>query len=366
MAAKVEITVNGATYGGWKNVTVRRSLKSLSGSFSLSLTERWQGRSTPWPILAGDQCRVLLNGQAVITGFIDNTALSFDDNSRTITVSGRDKTADLVDCSVDLPQSQYNGIRIDDFARLVCAKFGVRVVAGFAPGPTIENVAVQQGETAFEILDRVARKRGLLLTTDGLGALVMTRPGSERARTALILGENLLAGSAALDMTQRFSEYKVKAQGFWATLQETQPDTDFVSLATAKDSSVPRYRPLVIQGESAMSGADAATRAQWEAKIRAARSEQVSVTVQGWTQSDGSLWRPNQIVRVRAPWLGIDGERLISEVSYQLSENGPTVAVISLDRKDAFVPEPVVKPDSGGLAAQLRTDRGLQSARAGG
>ncbi|MNW14852.1 phage late control protein GPD [compost metagenome] len=44
--------------------------------------------------------------------------------------------------------------------------------------------------------------------------------------------------------------------------------------------------------------------------------------VQGWRQSNGDLWRHNTLVRVIDPVLEIDGDMLISKVTYSLSAQG--------------------------------------------
>ncbi len=353
---KIEAKINGRIYGGWKECDVRRSMKTMSGSFGLSITDRWSAQSKPWPILRGDECQILINGNPVITGFVDDVDLEIGPTSKSIAITGRDKTCDLVDCSADIPQSQFNKINLTTIAQTLASKFGINVVTEATVGAAIENATMQVGESVFEFLDKLARTRGVLLTSDGLGNLVITRPGTSRSRTALVLGQNMISGSKKDSGSDRFSAYKVKAQANLGMQIQNTPETDFVVQGTAKDLGVKRYRPKVIQSEANATNAEAIVRAQWEAKTRASRGEIASAVVRGWTQSDGSLWRPNQIVKVSAQWLNLSEERLISEVTYKLSSSGGSVSTLTLDRTDSFLPEPEVK-EKGGLGALIRQDR---------
>jgi prophage tail gpP-like protein len=87
----------------------------------------------------------------------------------------------------------------------------------------------------------------------------------------------------------------------------------------ALDPDVPRYRPHVVMAESTADGPTAMQRAVWQAKYNAARGTLARVIVPDWRQSDGSLWRLNQLVAVRIPFLSLDMELLIAGVSYQLN-----------------------------------------------
>lgn len=91
------LTVNGAQYGGWKRISVRRSIETISGSFNLGVSDKWAEQASAWPIKPGDECKVALQGTTIITGYVDSRNISYSDNSHDFSVDGRDRTADLVD-----------------------------------------------------------------------------------------------------------------------------------------------------------------------------------------------------------------------------------------------------------------------------
>lgn len=80
----------------------------------------------PGPYSRGAACRVLVDGLAVITGYVDDVRISCSASEHSVTVRGRDKTGDLVDCCA--PSMQLAGASLAVIARNLCAPFGIEVV----------------------------------------------------------------------------------------------------------------------------------------------------------------------------------------------------------------------------------------------
>ena len=95
----VRLEVGGSLYGGWTSISITRGLDQVAGTFSLSYTERWpqDGRITrTYPVNEGDPCRVLIDGIPVITGYVDDAERQHEATSYSLSVSGRDKTGDIL------------------------------------------------------------------------------------------------------------------------------------------------------------------------------------------------------------------------------------------------------------------------------
>lgn len=339
--SKVLLTVNGAAYEGWKEVTVVRSIETISGQFSLSISDRFPLQDEPWPIREGDACTVQIEGQTAITGYVDARNIDYSSDDHAFSVSGRDMAGDLVDCAADVGTWELkNQARIDIIHKL-SAPYGVSVTlgSGVVLPPAKEKFALNPGESAFEAIDRLCRECGVLPVSDGRGGVVLTKPGHARAVDALRLGVNILSCRATFDVSGRFQTYKVKAQRKGS--DETSGKDAAAVAGTAQDNGARSGRVLIVRAEAGMTPAEAKTRAEWEAAVRAARGVGISVTVQGHTQSNGQLWPLNALVPVDDKWIGVKGDMLISEVSYQVGSAGSTT-VLSLKPPDAFKPEPVI------------------------
>ena len=173
----VRLEVDGKLYGGWKDIEISRSLEQCAGTFRLSVTDRWPQQSQSRQVPAGASCRVLVNGAPVITGYVDDVEVSYDANAHTYSVTGRDKTADLVDCCP--PSTQLKGGGLVDLARRWAALFGIQVVVAVSGSlATVPNFKTDEGETCFEMFERLARANAVMLTTDGQGRLVIARAGT--------------------------------------------------------------------------------------------------------------------------------------------------------------------------------------------
>lgn len=401
MSNKLELLINNQAYYGWTSASISRSIETLSGGFSLELADKWQDRMLRWPVKPGDEC-VLRYGHAAndvfITGYVDKTSISLDAGSHSLSVSGRDKTADLVDCSAVQKPDQWNNQTLTQIARVLAAPFGVTVTAQGSVGDAIPTFKLQPGEKAFDAIERICRMRAVLATSDGLGGIVFITAGSGgKCDIALEEGVNVLSISGDFDFMDRFSEYTVKGQqsgtnaaaagssksslagveivtsdgaGNQGNAGDASKDASTTQKAAAPasgrmtDAEITRYRPLVIVSESEASAQTPAMRAAWEATVRAARSVRLNVVVQGWRQAlpgqnGGPLWVPNQLVQVVSPTLDIDEWMLVVSCQYELSGSG-TTCQLTLGRPDAYklLPE-IPKGNKKGGKSKSKTASGL-------
>lgn len=358
MADAARLIVDGVQYGGWKSVRIVRSIESLCGSFELSVSDRWAGQPTVWPIREGAECQVLLDDDVVLTGYVDSRSVEYDAASHSVTVAGRDKAGDLVDCSAVLDRWEFTGISLLVFAKKLCDPFGVSVSlqAGMSAPTVSGKLSIDPGDTAWGALESACRRAGVLAVSDGQGGIVLARAGSGRASTALVESENILRAGSTYDASGRYRTYRVLGQ---------RPGSDSESGATvsrvkgeATDLGVRRpARILMVKPEGAVTTTYAKTRAQWEAIVHAAKGDSVSVTVQGWRQRDGTLWSPNRLVPIRSPMLELDGTMLISSVTHSLDQSSGSVTELSLVRPDAYAPEPAIPaPGTGGTTRWRELD----------
>lgn len=329
-----ELKIAGVFYGGWKSVRVSRSIEQMAGAFELEITERWPGQALASPIKPGESCQVLLDGDVVITGYVDVVAPEYDATHHSIRISGRDRTGDLVDCSAVYKSGQWRDVRLDRLAADLLKPFGIAVVVEADVGRPFSSWNIQEGESVFECLDRAARMRALLLTSNPAGDLVITRAGKEQLANGLVEGRNIKAARADFSWKERFSTYAVKGQGRLGADGET---VHAAPRGQVTDPVIPRYRPLVVVAESHSENASLRDRAEWERNVRRGRSARASITMQGWREPGGTLWQPNRLVPVTSPLLWLDNaEMLIVGCTYTLDDQGGTLTELAIAKPEAF------------------------------
>ncbi|KMQ72828.1 phage baseplate assembly protein [Marinobacter subterrani] len=317
--SELMLRVDGKLHGGWKNVTIRRSLKQMADTFEVSLTEKWADSPEPRPLRPGQSVTVEIDGERVITGYIDDVLPSYDARTHSLVVSGRSKTADLVDAS-GTAQPIETSQTVLQIARKLARPFGIEVVAEINVGGPIRSLEVEPGQTYAEALAQIASYRALILVPDADGRLVITRPPRGRLSTELALGENIRTASGRFSDRDRFSEVIVQGQSVAddAIWGETASEPE----GRAKDTGIGRYRPTLVVCDTGVDRSSCKQRADWEVRRRWGESRGVTYTVAGWQHAQG-IWRPGDIVPVRDRWLGLDGvEWLITEVQLLLDERG--------------------------------------------
>lgn len=381
----VRLLVNGSEYGGWKSVRISAGIERQARDFDLEVTDRWPGQTTiPRRIQPGDACQVFIGDDLVLTGYVDATPIKYDGKSVGVGVKGRSKTADLVDCcpiptgeplrGISLPwgdvigkdgkapnviappsrsASQWRHQKMEVIAAALATPYGVRVIAETDTGQVIPDHQVQVGESVFESIDRMMRLRHVLSTDNERGDLVFIDVGSAgRAGTAIELGVNIMSASTDLDYKGVFSEYIVKGHRSYADEVDVSEldEEDGVSLddtsttvlgetASNTDARAKRRRVLVIKQSGQADEGNCKDRADYERSHRAAQALQTTYTLGGWRQADGTLWRPNQIVRVKDGLIGFNTDMVIAEVSWIMDHEGLRTEV-RVGPSDGYVTKP--------------------------
>lgn len=333
--SEVALWVEGVKHTGWQSVDIQRALDQAAGGFSVALTERVTGRNQPLKIKAGQAVVVKIDNATVITGYIDQVAVNYDERSHSVNVSGRSKTADLIDCSA--PSAHFVNQTLVQIAAALCKPFGIGIKSTIEP-IVVRDVKNEEGETVFELLEKLARANNAVLTDDPGGNLVITRGGNGPTFEALELGKNIKACGGTFDYADRYSLYigkgSIPGDDFNYGLNAAQVT------GAASDSNVKRYRPLVILPEEGLTTAQIQQRMNWEANVRAARSIAINYEVLGWADSQGQLYAPNGRIRVTDAFMGIDQELLIASVQYRI-DNGGLMSTLELTAPGSYAAQPL-------------------------
>lgn len=340
----LSLIVDGRVWRGWDSITVTRSCERIPSVFTVTLTERFPGEAD-LSFMPGAPCLVRLGRDPVITGRIDKHVPAIDARSHTVTVQGRSKCRELVDCAALLPGWQISGQTVKAIAEALASIYDVTVSAPQGDGPVIPQLNLMPGETPFRVIERLARFAKFLAYDDADGNLVLSGVGTENHASGVREGVNVQAAATTLSADQRYSEY-------WVYLQSTTGLFTQIDLATggtgmlppsglAKDEGVPNKRILVLLMEHAGpydTREIAQARAEWEAARRRGRAEVIRVRVDSWRDSKGELWQPNKRLPVHVPSCKVfEAEWIIGDVTYRRSLHG-TTADLTLMPPSAFDP----------------------------
>ncbi|ODU84509.1 MAG: hypothetical protein ABT10_03015 [Novosphingobium sp. SCN 63-17] len=327
---------NGLEFQGWEEIELTLRAEGFPPSFRVRASV-----SGTLAVKEGDSCSVRLGNDTVITGYIDFIRDYGDASNHSIEISGRGKTQDLVDCGAEWPSHQMiNGNALTVSSQLATV-YGISVVlaGGSSAGPTIPQWALNYGDTAAAIIQRVARNAGLLAYEDHLGRLILAGAGTRRASSGIAWGVNVEQWSVERSMDQRFSDYVVTS--VTADTQGAIGGSDFTYLR--KDPGVPRHRLTYLMTEYMAENPQdfTAKRADWEAARRAGRSNVVTAVVDSWRDDADALWSPNTLIPITLPGVKAGQNWIIAEVTYRRDGQRGTTAQITAMPPSAFTPEPI-------------------------
>jgi prophage tail gpP-like protein len=218
------VKVNGRTLLEYTEAECGRDLADIAGSFRVSYFPRAAlsgfGSATPvsqagvaeaMRITEHDPVEVLIHGQTVMKGWVDDIQLRIDGDGFQAAISGRDVTGDLVDAHANpTGPGEYRQITLMNLVQTLCSPFSLAVSADIDVGAPFTLVALETAETAMAAIERHSRQRGILVTSDGIGGVVLTQSGQTRAPDSLRLPGNVHAMEGRISSRGRFSDVWVK------------------------------------------------------------------------------------------------------------------------------------------------------------
>lgn len=319
MAELLSLVVDGYALQGFQAVRISRSVEAAAISFELAAT------NPAWSSEAGRlrQCKLVEiytvengalgafgGGDLACAGYVDEYAAQVSPGSRRVSVSGRSKAADAIDCE---PVRHETGFVENKDLAGVAEEFdewGVGFEA-LSSLPAIPMVQRTPGEPLFATLEREARRQGLFLTGQPDGSVQIARGPGPRHAGGLVEGAAPLIRYRLRDqMNVAFSECVVRGQK-----SEGVEEDDLRQEETASSEAYGRHRPLLIENEGSNESEDLRERAQWELDRRNGARLAVQVTVSTWRDEAGQLWAPRNLLYVDLP-----SEELATDLAIQAVE----------------------------------------------
>jgi prophage tail gpP-like protein len=344
------LEIAGVKWTAFIDINVSIAIDNLSGTFNFKTVVK---DGEDFPFSNGSTIRIYADNTQILDGYIEYISGERSADGHTIEVSGRDKTCDIIDSSLGGNLSFKENSSLAEIAQKILDQLSITNIK------IIQEVAIDRfqkgditsaevGENAFEFLEKYARKRQILLTTDGKGNLVFTRASTNMYATKLVMGNNvsnIKKTQAVWDNSKQFYKYIVVCQGnaSSAGVDENayfKPLDDANIFKIAYNSDIRKSRVQYFNAETSMTPENAQKRVVWQAKVNRGKAFKYTCEVQGFTaQLDNKIWRPNVLVTVIDPFQLVKSQLLISSVSYTFNINEGSKTVIELITKDAFSAE---------------------------
>jgi prophage tail gpP-like protein len=302
---KVSVLVGGRVHNDWTSYDIDSDLLTPADAWKVELAN--PSGTLPAEVVAGSPIEVHVGNDVVLSGRLGSIDEDVSKGRDTLTLTGRDNAAILVDCSA--PVFVAKQVTLQQVMTNVVQPLGIsKIRISAAATYTSEKINVEPGDTAWHVLANVAEANGLWPWFDPDGTLVIGGPDYTTPPVATLVmrlngrGNNLEGLRVVSSMEERFSQVTVLGQTH-GTVQENGRNA---IKATATDSSVIWYRPHIVVDHECDSAAVAQSRARKLLMDSRLRSFTMTARVRGHRTSDGVLWKPGQRIHVISERHGID------------------------------------------------------------
>ncbi len=344
------IEVDGIQYDNFTGASTENRLDAVSRTFGFEATS---DESKPLPFQGGEACKVFVDEDQTLAGFIELVNATYDGSTHTISIQGRSATGDLLDSSIGSLGALSGTITLKTLCERVIKHIGasIKVVDEVKPEPfnVAEDIAdPEPGDNAFAFLEQYSRKRQVLLSDDADGNLVIAASSGIEIDAAIVNQKddpsglnNVPNGAVTYDTTGRFNLYRAISQLNPTALASTgQFDPSSIAsqgdLQSARDSEIRVGRQHILISEAMSPSKDRPT---WEANIRKARGRVYSCTVNGYRNETGDLWRVNRLPTILDEDASISARMLINSVAFRLDPRTGTTTTLSFLERNAYTLE---------------------------
>lgn len=339
----IQIEIDGNNLSDYIDGSVSIQLDQFCNSFSFTTTKSLVGEYNIFP---EETCRIFINGKVAITGVIDSVSPSEDADSSTVSVSGRDRTCDIVDSDLPIGISLSGNFTLQTVIEKVLTALGltdikvINEIDDLRSFTSADIVSAEVDKNCFDFINEYAQKVSALLVTNAEGNIVITRAGSKRYSDKLLndIGNkdnNIISSSAGYDYSQRYNKYIVYSQSNTNTQTSNVSISNVAQKGIAIDDEIRESRVMVMKANNACSSENCEEIATLEANIRRANSLKYSCEVYGFETNDGNLWEVNRLIQVYDIDADIDSELLIKGITFNMGSSGSTTS-IELALADAY------------------------------
>ncbi|MCW3479743.1 phage tail protein [Neisseriaceae bacterium JH1-16] len=332
----VSLLIGGHVHSTWSHYDIDSDLMIPADAWQVDLGLP-QGVFPP-AVEPGAPVVVRIGRDTVMTGRVDEIAHGIGKNKHTLSISGRDGAAVLVDCSAAIFTAKQ--ATLAEIIANVVKPLGItKVRIDATKTGTAEKVNVEPGDTAWDTLVHAAEANGLWPWFEPDGTLVVGGPDYSRPPVASLVlkrsgkGNNVIELTHTRSIAERYSEFTVLGQS-----HGTGSNAGKNALkSTVRDETVKLYRPKIVVDHDA-ENAEAA-RARGRKLISDSRLKGMTLTalVKGHRTSGGELWSPGQRLHLVSEPHGIDAVFFLMARKFQGGRGQGTTTRLTLKEDQVWV-----------------------------
>ena len=295
---EVTLLIDGQRFRFWSQVSITRSLDQVSSvEFRAPFDPDQPVQRETFRPFTFKPITVLYAGARLFTGVMVGVTPELQPASRTISVSCYSRPGVLTDCTMPAARFplEFNGADLRVIADSLLQSFGLTARFDAIPGSSFVKVRCDPQQRVASFLIDLAKQRNLVVADTETGELLFSSVISGSAQPVASLEEG---SSPVTSITPGFN-----AQQYYSHVTGIAPIAigRIGSQYTVKNERLPTaVRPLIFNAKDSID-ADVPRATQNKLSRMFGNMASYSVAVNTWVDQSGDLWRPNTLVRVRAP-----------------------------------------------------------------
>lgn len=333
------LTVDGAEYSDWKSVEVVHALREhpyYKVRFTCSEGLPLANNFALMRIAPGQWCTVKLGGVLAVSGFVYSRQVFYDARNHYVEIQAGSDTMPIAYASIISKTGELKNVTAEQAIRSWVGPLGINfsVEGGSLPQDKFPRLSSAPGETVLERTEETLRQLGNIpLTSRPQGGLVAAVGPIDGGHT-FVEGQDIKEGREVIFNPGMMSETYGVAHDEGDDQKRGAKITHAPFLADIINSSwAAGYAPLVTvlelptSNQRLLSGRNLA-----EKELQGGDLITVIVTVQGWMQPEGGLWKRNATYYVKSPMLVMDGRIPLRSktVRFMQDDHGGTRTVLEL------------------------------------
>src|SRR5882757_1409207 len=206
----VTVSAGAGSYASFEEVHVHAAFNKGARSFSFEAAAELGASATNAIFSVGTEVTISANGDLLLTGSVDCREPSFAAMKAIISVSGRSKSADLIDGSAEHETGYFENKDPLEIAQEISSEYEPKWESD-QQLEKVEQYLLTPGETCYRCVEKLTRQQGMTIMGTPEGNAKITKAGSER-NGPLIEGQNILGGTAHHNGANRHSKIVVRGQ----------------------------------------------------------------------------------------------------------------------------------------------------------
>ena len=308
----------------WESFSIEKSLSTLCGKFEFTMSSALFNENINF--YDGGKIEIYINDEIFMTGYIENFEIQLTESEYQISISGREKTCDIIDCNNILDKNTWFNQTLLTIAKYLCNPFDINVLTNL-PEVKIKYAAIEDSETIFDFLLKLAKQQNVRLDTLPNGNIEIVNTQSNI--THFFELSEVTNAKINGDREERFSDYIFKTQYANNSGDPWKEKSIFIK-KKATDDNVFRYRSKVFS-ESNMNSNECQKYANWEAQNRAAKSTKFSFSYPAWTKN-GVFISIGDLLNFDGKKTNLSSVMIVDTINYKLEADSYSISVNLLDK----------------------------------